>query len=124
VVEAADHVEVLEPGEILVDCCVLTRQPDQLAYLLSLCDHVPTGNCGCAGIGVEQCGQDGNCGGLPRAIWPEQGENGALGDGEVEPVKGLHIFVVLRQPDRLDDVAHGVLLWSRVETLPGRCDTF
>ena len=40
VIEAADHLEVLEAGHVLVDGCVLSREADVLAHALRLTDDV------------------------------------------------------------------------------------
>jgi hypothetical protein len=89
VVEAADQVEVLPPGEVLVDGRVLAGQPDDRAQRLGVADDVEAGHPGRARVRVEQGGQDPDDGGLAGPVGPEQAQDGPGGGGQVDPVHRL-----------------------------------
>src|SRR3954451_20438163 len=58
VVQAADHDQVLEAGEILVDRGVLTGDPDVAAHSLWIGGDVKTGDLGMPTIWLHQGGKD------------------------------------------------------------------
>ena len=108
VVEATDHVEVLEPGEVLVDRRVLTGQADAAPYVGGLGEHVDAGDGGRAGVGTEQRGEDPHGGRLAGPVGAEQGEHGAFGYVQGESGEGLDVAVRLREVDGDDCVVHDV----------------
>ena len=98
-VEAADHGQVLEPGEVLVDRRVLAREADAGAELRGLADHVEAGHAGRAGVGGEERGEDADRRRLARAVRPEHAEHGAGGGLELDAVERAHVA------ERLDEAA-------------------
>ncbi len=67
-------------------------------------------------VGARQAEQDADRRRLTRAVGPEEAVHLAIGDGQVEAVKGAHRAEVLRQPPDLDGSGrvlghHGLLLW-------------
>jgi hypothetical protein len=102
VVEAADHVEVLEAREVLVDRGVLPRQADPRAQRGRLLHHVEPRDAGAAGVGDEQRGEDPHRGRLARPVGAEQAEHRALLHLQVDPVEGDDVAVGLREPFRAD----------------------
>ena len=98
VIEAPDHVEVLETGEQLIDRGVLPGQSDDPPQRGRVCQHVDAGHAGPAGVGLEQGGEHAYGGGLARAVGPEQPGHGALGHRQVEAVEGLDLAVALADP--------------------------
>ena len=101
-VEASDHLQVLVPGQILVDRRVLPGQPDLGPELRRVGDNVEPGDPGAAGVGTQQRGQDPDRGRLARAVRPEQTENAALWRAEVDTAERLHLAEGLLQSFRLD----------------------
>ena len=75
VVQAADHVEVLEPGEVLVDGGVLAGHADLSARFGGIGEHVDPGDDGRAGVGAQQRREDAHGGRLAGAVRPEQAEH-------------------------------------------------
>ena len=88
VIEPADHVEVLEPGQMLVHRRKLSGQSDLAAHVARSPHHVGAGNQGAAGIRGDQGGQNGHGGGLARPVGAEHAEHRALRHGEVETCQG------------------------------------
>ncbi len=101
VVEAADHVDVLQAREVLVDGGVLAREADHVAKSLGVADDVVTGDARAAGVGFEQRRQDPDRGSFARAVRSEQPENRARLDLEIDAVEGPHVAEAL--PDPVDD---------------------
>ena len=102
VVEPADHLEVLEPGQPLVDRRVLAGEADLRAQLGRVLDHVEAGDARAPRAGREQRGQDPDRGRLPGAVGAEQPEHGPLLDLEVDPAERLDVAVGLLQALDLD----------------------
>ena len=61
----------------------------------------PAGQGG-ARVGLEQRREDADGGGLTGAVWAEDTEDGAGGNGEVDPVEGLGGAEALPEPLGLD----------------------
>ena len=101
-VEAPDHLEVLEAGEVLVDGGVLACETDPLAHALRLGDDVEPEHARRAAVGMEQRRQDPDGGGLAGAVRPEQPEDGARIDGQIDVAQRMDVAVVLAQAVRLD----------------------
>ena len=76
VVEPADHLEVLEAGQVLVDGGVLAGEPDALADLRGLADDVEARDARRAAVRREQRRQDPDRGRLAGAVRAEQPEDG------------------------------------------------
>ena len=87
VVEAPDHLEVLEAGEVLVDRGVLAGEPDARAQRRRLLDDVEARDARAARVGLEQRGEDAHGGRLAGAVGAEQAEDGALARLQVDPVE-------------------------------------
>jgi hypothetical protein len=96
-VEASDHLEVLEAGEVLVDSGVLPGEADGGAQLRRLGGDVEAGDAGAPGVRLEQRREDPHRGRLAGAVWPQEAEHGALLRLEVDAVEGDHIAVGLGQ---------------------------
>ena len=95
VVEAPDHLQVLEPGQALVDGGVLAREADLLAQLGGVVDDVEPVDARAARRGRQQRGQDAHGGGLAGAVGAEQAEHGPGLDLEVDPAERLDVLVGL-----------------------------
>ena len=87
-VEAADHLEVLEAGEVLVDGGVLAREADAGAQRRRFVDHVEPGDARAARVRLEQGGEDAHRRRLAGTVGAEQAEDGALLRVEVDAVEG------------------------------------
>jgi hypothetical protein len=107
VVEPADHLEVLEPGEVLVDGRVLAGQADDLPDLLRPGEDVDVAHPDPAGVGAQQRGEDAHTRGLASPVGAEQAEHGALRHPQVDTVEGPHGPVRLHQCFGHDGVGHG-----------------
>ena len=68
---------------------------------VGLADDVEPGDLRAPGVGLQQGAQDPDDGGLAGAVGPEQPEDGALGDGEVDPAERGGLPEALDEP--LDD---------------------
>ena len=101
-VEAADHLQVLEAGQVLVDGRVLAREPDVLANLGRVADDVEARDPRRALVGVEQRGQDPDRGRLAGAVRAEQPEDAARLDAQIDAAKGLDVAVALVEAAGLD----------------------
>ena len=91
VVEPAHQLEVLEPGEVLVDGRALAREPDAEAQLLGVARDVEAVDGGRAAVEPEQRGEDADHGGLAGAVGAEQPEHGAGVDLEVDALECVHL---------------------------------
>ena len=108
VIQPADHVEVLEPGQVLVHRRELSGQPDPAAHVARGPHHVGAGHPGAAGIRGDQGGQNGDGGGLARPVGAEHAEHRALRHGEVETGQGGDLAVALDEPGGLNEIRHCV----------------
>ena len=88
--EPPDHVDVLAPGEVLVDGGVLARQPDQAADHVGLLHHVVPEDAGAPRVGFEDGGEDAHGRRLAGTVGAEQAEHGAGLDGERDLVERPH----------------------------------
>jgi hypothetical protein len=102
VVELADHLEVLEAGQVLVHGGVLAGEPDVLAHLGGIADHVEAGNPRGAIVGQQQGRQDANGRRLTGPVRAEQPEDAARLDVKVHTAKRVDVAVALTQPGGLD----------------------
>jgi hypothetical protein len=85
--QAAHEQQVLLAGEQVVDGGELSGDPDHLAHRVGVASQVVPHDAGRAGVRREQGGQDLHGGGLACAVRPEQGEDLALTDAEVDAVE-------------------------------------
>ena len=102
VVEPPDHLEVLEPREVLVDRRVLPGEPDAGAQQRRVTHDVEPADLRSPAVGHEQGGQDADAGGLAGAVRAEQPEHGAVWDRQVDAVERLYLAIGLLQPLRED----------------------
>ncbi len=110
-IETPDHVQVLEPGEVLVDRGVLAGEADEPAYRFGVFPDVGPGDHRLTLVWLEQGGQDRHCGRLAGAVRPEKAKHDSLGDDEVETGQGGDFLVPLDQTRCLDHVGHRFLLF-------------
>ena len=68
VVELPDHLQVLEPGQVLVDRRVLAREPDLRAQRRRVALHVQARDARAAGVGLQQRREDPHRRRLARAV--------------------------------------------------------
>jgi hypothetical protein len=97
VVEAPDHLQVLEAGQVLVDRRVLPGQADAGPQGGRLADDVVAGHARAAAVGRQEGGEDAHRRGLARPVGAEQPQHAALGDREVDPAQRLDLAVRLVQ---------------------------
>ena len=98
VVELADHLDVLEAGQVLVDRRVLAGEADLGAQRIRVAHHVQPGDARAAAIGLQQRGQDAYRGGLSSAVWTQEAENRAGRRGEVHSAQRAYRPVRLLEP--------------------------
>ncbi len=97
-VQATDHVEVLVAGEVLVDGRELARQPEFRPHLgRPLGDVEARHQCG-AGVGGDQGRQNPDRGGLAGTVGPQESQDGAFRDGQIQPVQCSDLAVDLYEP--------------------------
>jgi hypothetical protein len=73
--QAPDQLQVLQPGQALVDRCVLPGQPDELPDLMGVRHHVVATDGGVAAVGPDQGGENTDGSALACAVGPEQAED-------------------------------------------------
>ena len=117
--QAADQGEVLPAGQRRLDRGVLPGEADHAADGDRLFDHVVAGDPHDAGVGPDEGGDGADEGGLARAVGPEQGDELAGLDGEVEAVEGLDGAEALGQAARVDGGRHGGPPWGRMRSAAG-----
>ena len=98
VVEPPDHLEILEPGQVLVDGRVLAREADLGPQRGGVALHIEPGDPGRSRIGLEQGGEDPHRGGLAGAVGAQQAEHTARAHGEIDAVEGPNRAVRLLEP--------------------------
>ena len=96
--EPPDHLQVLEPGEVLVDGRVLAGEADLRTQLGGVVDDVEADDSGLATARRQQRGQDSHRCGLAGAVGPEQPEHGTRLDLEVDSAQRFNLLVGLAQP--------------------------
>ena len=110
VVELADHLEVLEAGQVLVDRRVLAGQADLGAQRRGVAHDVEPGDARAAPVGLSSVARILHRGGLARAVGAEQAEHAARRRGEVHAAQRAHRAVRLLEPlddDRIIGHVHG-----------------
>ena len=98
VVELADHLEVLEAGQVLVDGRVLAGEPDLGPQRGRVAHDVEAGDAGAARIGLEQGGEDPHRCGLARPVGAEQAEDAPRTSREVHAAERADRPVGLLEP--------------------------
>ena len=101
-VEPTDHVEVLEAGQVLVHRCVLACEPDVLAHPGGVADDVEARHARRAVVREQQGRQDADGRRLAGAVRPEQPEDAARLDAQVDTAQRVDVPVALSQSDGLD----------------------
>ena len=102
VIEAPDHLEVLEAGQVLVDRGVLPRQADLRAQRRGVVLDVEPHHAGLAGGGREERRQDAHRGRLAGAVRAKQAEHRPALDAQVDSAERLHVLVRLGEAVGLD----------------------
>src|SRR5581483_7281700 len=97
VTQVGHQAQVLGTREQVVDSGKLAGDSDGRPDPGRLGSHVVSGHLDVSGIGGNQGGQDAHDRGLAGAVGTEQGEDRALRDGEVNPVK--HAVLAKRLAD-------------------------
>ena len=101
-IQTAHHLQVLEAGQVLVHCCVLTREPDPGAqHRRVLLDVVP-GNARAAAVGAQERCEHFHERRLPGAVRAEQAVDDPGGDGQIDVVERANLAERLAQALRLD----------------------
>ena len=95
VVEAADHLEVLEAGQVLVHGRVLAGEPDALAHLAASRTTSKPATRAVPSSGREQRRQDPDGRRLAGAVRAEQAEDGPGRDEQVDAVERDDVAVAL-----------------------------
>ena len=86
VVQPADHLQVLQAGEVLIDGRELPREADHGAQPHRVPHDIEACHGGRALVRLEEGGEDADGGRLARPIRPEQPEDRALLHGHVHPL--------------------------------------
>ena len=101
-VEAPDHRQVLQSGEVFVDRRVLPGEADLLAQPRGVAHDVEAGYASGARIGPQQRGENPDDRRLAGAVGTEQPEHGSGGGIEIDAREGLHAAVGLLQAAHAD----------------------
>ena len=107
--QAADHDEVVGPGQALVYRRVLPGEADELPHLVGVPQHVVAADADLAAVRPEQRGEDPNRRGLASPVRPEHPEHPALPGRQVHPVQRGRLAEPLDQPGRLDRISCRVI---------------
>ena len=83
--EPPDQLQVLAPGEVLVDRGVLAGETDRAAHPVRVLGDVEAEHLARPPSGQEQRGEDAHRGGLARAVRPEQAEHAPTGTSNDTP---------------------------------------
>ncbi len=97
-VGAGEEVEILEAGQVLVEAEEVRHPADQSAHRPRFGDGVVTEDRGRAPVGAQQRRQREHRRGLAGAVGPDQPEDRARGNVEVQAVDGVELAVALGQP--------------------------
>ena len=100
--QAPEEPQVLGRREVLVDRRVLAGDADQLADAMRLAGHVDAEDLGVARVDRQQRREHPQHRGLAGAVRPEDAEDLALADLEVDAVDGAQVAERLHQPARVD----------------------
>jgi DNA-binding SARP family transcriptional activator len=100
--QAADHDEVVRPGQSLVRGRVLAGEADELADLVCVAQHVVAAHPRLPPVGPQQCGQDPDRGRLAGSVGAEDAEHPALPGDQVDSGERRRLTEPLDQPGGLD----------------------
>ena len=101
-VQAPEHLQVLEAAQVLVDGRVLAGQADSRAELAGVLDDVEAGDARRAAVRRQEGGENADGGRLARPVGAEKPEDAARLDAEVDLVEGDDVAVTLPQAVGLD----------------------
>jgi hypothetical protein len=90
-VQDPHELEVLAPGQVLVDRRVLARQADDRAQRVRVADDVVPGDPGLPPVGRKQRRQDADHGRLARAVGAQQPEDRTARDLYVDAIERVHV---------------------------------
>ena len=102
VVEPADHVEVLEPGQVLVDRGVLPGHPDPAAQLLRRRGPRRPGDLGAPASGSSSVVSTRTVVVLPAPFGPSRPSTVPCATSRSSPSSAMHVAVFLHQSCRSD----------------------
>jgi hypothetical protein len=114
--QAAEQLQVLCTGEILVDGCELPGQADAVAHRGGVANDVMAKHSRRPSVGLHQGREDADGGRLAGAVRAEHAVDGAGGYGELESIDGAGLAVGLHESRHLD----GELLFSIQDSTPFR----
>ena len=89
--QTSDQLEVLDPGEPLVDRGVLAGQPDSGPGLTGVATHVDAVDERPAAVGAQQGAEDAHRGGLAGPVGAEDAEHGGSWDLEADASQRLGV---------------------------------
>src|SRR5690606_9159449 len=115
--ESGEEHEVLGRGEHVVDRCGLAREADASAHLDGCGFDIVAGDANRAAIRAQKRGEDADRGGLACSVDPEQGENLAAFDGEVETREHPVAVEALGESADVDGEWHRISLLCIAETV-------
>ena len=107
-VAAGEEVEVLPDPHVVVDPERVRHEAEDATDLVGVPAHRPAGDLGLAGRRLEERGQDPEGRRLAGAVGPDQAEDLALLDVEVEAGDGERLVVALHEALGLDDRCHEI----------------
>ncbi len=110
--QPGDQGQVLVAGSEVVERRELAGQADAAAHLVALADDVEPGDAGVPFVGDDQCRQHPHGRRLSRAVGPEEGEDAACRDSQIDPVDHSPAAVSLGETGGLDRVHLHVLVQS------------
>jgi hypothetical protein len=99
-------MEVLAARQVLVDRGELAGQADRAPHFVGMLEHVDARDDRLAAVGPEQRRQAADGGGLTRAVRPEQAEDRALRDIEIDAVQSPYVAEGLHQAFGVDGAWH------------------
>ena len=120
-VELALEHEVLAARGLHVAAVLLADDADRAPDLQRRAEHVVPGHPGASGVRSREGREDPDGGGFAGAVRPEQAEDGAGLDGEIEAVEGLDLPVALREAVGLDRVLEHCLSHLEQCSTPVQC---
>ena len=105
-IAAREEVEVLPDLHVVVDTERVRHEPEDAPDLVGVPGHGPAVDLGAPGVGTEQGREHPQRGRLAGAVGPDQPEDLALVDGQVDAGHGDRPVVALDQALGADDRAH------------------
>jgi len=114
-IQAPDHREVLQAGEVFVNGRILSGQADPLAQPRRILDHVEARDPCRPAVGLQQRRQYADDRRLARPVRPEQAQHSARSGVEIDTRKRSHSPVGLDEPAYADAVLErpiGIFEWT------------